>query len=177
MVDMMTILIGDVCEDSVREKWSKAESSFSSLKCLRCDTDVLLSLWLWCNWNKIPVSWNCLWFYGNDEIISRLIVLAGSVYSQMALSWAIHCTVPALLGAVPKSQWNEFFRSTGIFYSAVALHHNISLLIMDWTMIPSLFFSRKEMKEEKEESKEDENGVRRRRWKRTRRWGRRRGRK
>ena len=35
MVVMKTILIGDVCEDSVREKWSKAESSFSSLKCLR----------------------------------------------------------------------------------------------------------------------------------------------
>ena len=53
--------------------------------------------------------------------------------SQMVLSWAIHCALLALSGVVPKSQRNEFPNSSSniIFYSAVVLQHNISLLEME----------------------------------------------
>ena len=72
---------------------------------------------------KILFSWNCVEFNGND-ITSRLISC-----SQMVLSWAIHCALLALLGVVPKSQQNEFFSRASVFYSAVALRYNISLLL------------------------------------------------
>ena len=51
----------------------------------------------------------------------------------MVLSWAIHCALLALSGVVPKSQRNEFPNSSSniIFYSAVVLQHNISLLEME----------------------------------------------
>ena len=99
MVDMMWILIGDVCEDSVREKWSKAESSFSSLKCLRCDADendytLLIVIVMQSEEDSVVLE-----FYGNDRITSQLIWCwlafvvkwryLGQFIARFQLSWAL----------------------------------------------------------------------------------------